>query len=466
MRVADGYDVVMLGSGPGGYVGAIRGAQLGLKVAVIERDLVGGVCLNWGCIPSKALLKNAELVSTIQQHGETWGLHFDGFRADFGEAVDRSRGAVDRLTQGVAGLLKKNRVDLIKGHGRVISPTAVQVDTADGTRTIEGRHVIIATGSRPRLLPGIEIDEDIVVTSRQAIDNRRLPGRAVIIGGGVIGAEFSYIWRSYGAEVTIVEALPRILPLEEPDVSALVHKSFTRNGIRILTDARVEGVERDGDVARVRVRTGDTEEILEADRVLVAIGVQGNTENIGLENVGIQPERSFIPVDPMMRTTVPGIYAIGDVNGQLPLAHAAFRMGELAMEHIAGHMPKPIELEYVPRATYCNPQVASFGLTEAQAKERGHDVVANAFPFRGVGKALAINEVDGFAKIIMDRKHGEILGAHLVGPEVTELLPELVLAREVEATVLEVGEAIHAHPTLSEVLKEAALAAMGRAIHA
>ncbi len=461
MARSDPFDVALIGSGPGGYVAAIRGAQLGLNVAIVEQDELGGVCLNWGCIPSKALLKNAEIVSYVQRADE-FGLKFTNFTADYEVAVDRSRRVVKKLTTGVAGLLRKNKVEVIKGRGSIASPSSISVEGGD---TVEAKNLMIATGGRPRLIPGIEIDGEVVVTSREAIVQTTIPKRVVIVGGGAIGAEFAYICRTYGAEVTIVEQLPRLLPQEDEAISTALEKAFAKAGIDVLTGSSITGVAKRGKTAKVAVANDGGDVEIAAGRVIVAIGVQGNSEGIGLEEAGVRIEGGFVPVNDVMQTNVPGIYAIGDITGPPLLAHVAFRQGELAMEHIAGRETKPLDYPFMPRATYCQPQVASFGLTEAEARALGHEVAAFSFPFGANGKALALGEAEGFAKVVVDKRYGELLGAHLIGPEVTELLPEMSLARELEGSILEIGESVHAHPTLSEALKEAALGVLGRAIH-
>lgn len=461
MARSDPFDVALIGSGPAGYVAAIRGAQLGLKVAIVEQDELGGVCLNWGCIPSKALLKNAEIVSYVQRADE-FGLKFTNFEADYEVAVRRSRRVVKKLTTGVAGLLRKNKVEVIKGRGTIASPSSIAVEGGD---TVEAKNLMIATGGRPRLIPGIEIDGEVVVTSREAIVQTTIPKRVVIVGGGAIGAEFAYICRTYGAEVTIVEQLPRLLPQEDEDISKALKKAFTKAGIDVMTGSSIIGIAKRGKTAKVAVSNDGGDAEITAGRVIIAIGVQGNSEGIGLDEAGVRIESGFVPVNDVMQTNVSGIYAIGDITGPPLLAHVAFRQGELAMEHIAGHETKPLDYPFMPRATYCQPQVASFGHTEAEARALGHDVAAFSFPFGANGKALALGETEGFAKIVIDKRYGELLGAHLIGPEVTELLPEMSLARELEGSILEIGESVHAHPTLSEALKEAALGVLGRAIH-
>ena len=459
------YDVTIIGAGPGGYVAAIRAAQLGLRVALVEKEHLGGVCLNWGCIPTKALLRNAEVISLLRR-GKEFGFTVTGFEADYGAAVDRSRKVAARLVKGVGALMRKNGVEVIEGTGILRSPNAVEVTlNAGGTRTLHTRNVIVATGGRARTIPGVVPDGEVVLTYREAIVLRRVPRSVVIIGAGPIGMEFAHIWHTYGAEVTVVEMLPRALPLEDEEVSAEVERAFKRRKVRLLTSTRVQGVETTPSGVRVSVTGEKGEQVLEAERALIAIGVRPNSENLGLEEIGVRVERGYVVVDDHLRTDVPGVYAIGDVTGKLPLAHVASAQGIVAAETIAGAETVTLDYEAMPRCTYCQPQVASFGLTEAQAVERGHEVRVGRFPFRPNGKALALGEREGFIKIVADATSGEILGAHLVGPEVTELLPELVLARNAELTPEEVARSVHAHPTLSEVLMEAAHGVFGRSLH-
>jgi len=467
------YDVAIIGAGPGGYVAAIRAAQLGLKVALVEKEHLGGVCLNWGCIPTKALLRNAEVISLLER-GKEFGFIVTGFEADYGAAVDRSRKVAARLVKGVGALMRKNGVEVIEGTGRLLSPDAIEVALnpsaslrtgAGGARTVQTRNVIIATGGRARTIPGITPDGERVLTYREAIVLREVPASIVIIGAGPIGMEFAHIWHTYGAEVTIVEMLPHVLPLEDEEVSTEVERAFKRRKVRLLTSTRVQGVETTPSGVRVSVTGEKGEQVLEAERALVAIGMRPNSEGLGLEEIGVRVERGYVVVDDHLRTNVPGVYAIGDVTGKLPLAHVASAQGIVAAETIAGAETVTLDYAGLPRCTYCQPQVASFGLTEAQAVERGHEVEVGRFPFRANGKALGLGDYDGFVKIVADATTGEILGAHLVGPEVTELLPELVLARNWELTPEEIARTVHAHPTLSEALMEAAHRVFGEAIH-
>ena len=456
------YDVVLIGSGPGGYVAAIRAAQLGLKTAVIEKEALGGVCLNWGCIPSKALLKNAEVVSYFKRADE-FGLKMDNFSADFSVAMDRSRKVVDRNTKGVAFLLDKNKVDHIQGSGKVVGVGKVEV-SPDGN-VIESKNIVISTGARPRSIAPLPIDGEKIITSRESITLSDLPKSIIIVGGGAIGVEFAYIYRMYGVDVTIVEMLPRLVPNEDEDISAQLERSFKRENINVMTGAGVIGSDTSGSGVKVTVDKDGTQEVLECDKVLVAIGVQPNVEDLGLETVGIASDRSGIIVDDRMATNVPGIYAIGDVNGKMPLAHVASAQALVAVEDIAGLETQALDYAYMPRATYCHPQIASFGLTETQAREQGKDINVGTFNVQANGKAAALGENSGLVKLVVDAKYGEILGGHMIGPEVTELLGELAMTRILDGTVLELGWAVHSHPSLSEMLKEAALGAQGRTIH-
>ena len=456
------YDVAVIGAGPGGYVAAIRAAQLGLKAVVIEEEALGGVCLNWGCIPSKALLKNAEILSYLHRADE-FGFQFDNFHADYSVAVKRSRKVVARNTRGVGYLLRKNKVEHIQGRGRLLGNGTVQV-SPEG-REIQARNIIIATGARPRTIPALPVDGVNIITSREAITLEQLPSSIVIVGGGSIGVEFAYLYRTYGVDVTVVELLPRLVPNEDEDISRLLERSFSRRGIDVVTGAGVTGVESGAGGLTVKVDKDGQERALECEKVLVACGVQGNVEDLGLEALGISTKDGCIPVDDNMETGAAGVYAIGDVTGKLPLAHAASAQGVLAAERIAGLETQPLHYAMMPRATYCQPQVGSFGLTEAQARERGHGVNVGTFNVQANGKALAMGESEGIVKLVTDDQTGELLGGHMIGPEVTELLGELAMTRLLEGTTLELGWAVHPHPSLSEMLKEAALSAQGRVLH-
>jgi dihydrolipoamide dehydrogenase len=460
------YDLIVIGAGPGGYVAAIRAAQLGLRTAVVEREHVGGTCLNWGCIPAKSLLRNAEVLSLLKR-GKEFGFTFDNLQVDFASAIRRSRQVSGRLVKGVQSLLKKNKIDLVKGEGRLLASDRVAVEP--GGQVLEARHIILATGARARSIPGLAIDGERIITSRHALAREECPESIIIVGAGAIGVEFAHLYHVYGAKVTLVEMLPRILPLEDEEISKTLTSLLKRRKIAVRTGTRTEGATISDDGVAVRVKNADSgqEETLITEVVLVAIGVQPNSDNVGLDTAGVKVDRrGFVPVDGFMRTNVPGAYAIGDLTGKLLLAHVASAQGIVAAEHIAGHRTLPIEdYAFMPRCTYSHPQVASLGLTETQANERGHEIKVSKFPFRANGKALGLAEREGFVKIIADTVSGEILGVHMIGPEVTELLPELALARTLEATSEEIARTVHAHPTLSEVVMEAAHGIEGQPIH-
>ena len=462
------FDLVVIGAGPGGYHAAIRGAQLGLKVAVVEKDDgsgiggLGGVCLNWGCIPSKSLLKNAELVNQLKKP-EEWGLSFDNFSADMGKAVDRSRKVSSTLTKGIGFLLRKNEIQLFRGAATLESATRIGVA---GGPTLTARNIIIATGARPLSLPNLEIDEETVITSRQALELRERPDAIGIVGASAIGVEFAYYFNAYGAEVMLFELLPHLVPKEDEDISKELERSFKKQGISFATSASVEGVEKRGERSVLRYEHGADRCEFECDVVLLGVGVKPNTDGIGLESLGVETERGFVTVDGRMRTNVPGVYAVGDVTGKLPLAHVAFTQGSIAAETIANHEVMEIgDYLDMPRCTYCQPQIASIGLTEAQAREKGLSLKIGKFPFRGNGKAIALGDYEGMIKVITDATTGEILGTHMIGPEVTELVGEVGVLKLLEGTNVELGALTHAHPSLSEALKEAGLAVTGEAIH-
>jgi dihydrolipoamide dehydrogenase len=462
--MTDQYDVVVLGAGPGGYVAAIRAAQLGQKVAIIEKEYIGGVCLNIGCIPTKALLKNAEVAHTLQHRAKEFGFDFKDLTLDYGVAFKRSREVSARLVKGIGFLLKKHKIDLLEGTGMLTGPNNLKVTLNEGgEKELEAKAIIVATGARPRTLPGVEFDGKQVISYIEGITSDKLQKSVVIIGGGAIGVEFAYIWANYGVEVTILEMMPHLLPNEEPEVSKVLEKAYKKLGINFQTGARVEKLEKQKDSVKLTLQDGST---LEAEQVMLAINFQPNVEKIGLDAAGVKlTERGNIAIDEHMRTNVPHIYAIGDVATDYRLAHVASAMGIVAAETIAGHETMTLDMKMMPRCTYSVPQVASFGYTEAQAKEAGYEVNVGQFPFIANGKALGLGERDGFVKIVADAKYGEILGAHLVGPDVTELLPELTLAHHAELTAEEIARNVHAHPTLSEALMEAAHAVEGEPIH-
>lgn len=465
--MAKQYDVVVLGAGPAGYVAAIRAAQLGLKTAIVEKESLGGVCLNIGCIPSKALLKNAEVAHTLKHRGKEFGFSFENLSLEYETAFERSRQVSKRLVKGVGFLMRKNDVDVYEGTGQLTGSNSLQVDLNDeGEEELTFDNVILATGARPRTIPGVEIDGEKVVTYIEAIMSDSVPERALIIGAGPIGVEFAYIWSNYGTDVTIVEMLPHLLPNEDPEVSQVIEKAYRKLGITYHTDTTVEEVDASGDAVKVKMKDGET---VEVDQVLVAVGFQPNVDTIGLDGE-LELERNDwggVAVDEGMRTSVPNIFAVGDLVAPegLMLAHIGSAMGIVAAETIADHPTIALEYRMLPRCTYCEPQVASFGYTEEQAKEAGYEVNVGKFPFQPNGKALGLGERDGFIKIVADARYGEILGAHMVGYAVTELLPELTLARMNELTAEEIARNVHAHPTLSEVVMEAAHGVEGDPIH-
>jgi len=460
------YDVIVIGAGPAGYVSAIRAAQLGKQVAVIEKEYLGGVCLNVGCIPSKSLLKNADLAYTLTNQAKAFGISFDNLKLDYGAAVKRSRQVSKRLTKGIDFLLKKNKITLYTGNAEFASPDTLKIVGNDGEEQISAPNIIIATGARPFIIPGIEVDGKQVVTYKEAILQENLPKSAVIVGAGAIGMEFATIWNSYGVPVTVVEMMDRIMPNEDPEVSSSLEKAINKHGIKTLTKTKVTKVEKLKTKVNVTVEGPEGEEKISADQVLLAASFVPNTDSLGLEKTGVSlSKHGFVEVDDRMATNVPGIWAIGDVTGKLMLAHAGMAMGMVCAEAISGKETEKLNYQNMPKATYCHPQVASFGLTEEAAKAAGYDVAVGKFNFQANGKALGLNDYAGWVKIVTDKKYGEILGAHMIGPEVTELLPELTLAQANELTSVEVGHNIHAHPTLSEVLHEAAKAVTGEAIH-
>ena len=466
--MAKEYDVVVLGAGPGGYVAAIRASQLGLKSAVIEKKYWGGVCLNVGCIPSKALLRNAELVNLVNHESKTFGIQFEGkVSFDFSAAFQRSRKVADGRVKGVHFLMKKNKIDELDGWGTFKDANNIEVKSDDGkTETINFKHCIIAAGATTRLLPGTKLSERVITYEEQILQDT-LPKSIIVAGAGAIGVEFGYIMNAYGVDVTIVEFLDRAVPLEDEEVSAELQKQYKRKGIKILTKSKVEKIEEHDSGVRVTVSTGEgKQEVLEAEKVLQAIGFQPRVEGYGLEKTGVKlTDRKAIAINERMQTNVPNMYAIGDVTAKLMLAHVAEAMGIIAAERIAG--VESIELDYdmMPRAIYCQPQIASFGYTEKQAREKGHEVNVAKFPFTANGKAHGLGDTVGFVKLISDKKYGEMLGAHMIGPDVTELLPELTLAQKWELTAEEIARNVHAHPTLSEAIKESAHGLVGHMIN-
>ncbi|WP_442577547.1 dihydrolipoyl dehydrogenase [Mesorhizobium sp. ASY16-5R] len=480
--MAASYDVIIIGSGPGGYVAAIRAAQLGLKTAIVEREHLAGICSNWGCIPTKALLRTAEIFH-YAEHAKSYGLKLEGsVSPDLKAIVDRSRGIAQRMNNGVGFLMKKNKVDVIWGEAKLTKPGEIVVSKTTkkpmepmgpvpkntlGEGTYTAKHIIVATGARPRALPGIEPDGKLIWTYFEAMVPQQMPKSLLVMGSGAIGIEFASFYRTMGVDVTVVELLSQVMPVEDAEISALAKKQFDKQGMKILLDAKVTKVEKSADsvTAHVETKDGKTQKIT-ADRLISAVGVQANIENIGLEALGVKTERGVIVIDGYCRTNVPGIYAIGDVAGPPMLAHKAEHEGVVCVEKIAGLNVHPMDKLKIPGCTYCNPQVASVGLTEAKAKEAGYDVRVGRFPFVANGKAVALGEDQGLVKTVFDKKTGQLLGAHMVGAEVTELIQGFVVAMNLETTEEELMHTIFPHPTLSEMMKESVLDAYGRALNA
>jgi dihydrolipoamide dehydrogenase len=459
------FDLVVVGSGPGGYVAAIRASQLGLKVGVIERESLGGICLNWGCIPTKALLKSAQVFEYLNHAGD-YGLKADGVSFDFGAVIGRSRGVADGMSKGINFLFKKNKIEAVMGTGKLVAPGKVEVTKADGSKEmVEAKSIILATGARSRELPALPIDGKKIIGYRQAMVLPSMPKRMVVVGSGAIGVEFAYFYRTMGAEVTVVEYLPRIVPVEDEEVSRQMEKSFRKIGITTMTSAEVTKVDTSGEGCKVTVKTAKGEQQIDCDVVLSAAGVVTNLENIGIEELGIKVDKGRVIVDDYYQTNVPGVYAIGDIVPGPALAHVASAEGIICVEKIAGHHPEPLNYQNIPGCTYASPEIASVGYTEAQAKEKGYDVLVGKFPFSASGKASAAGVKDGFVKVIFDKKYGEWLGAHMIGANVTEMIAEVVVARKLETTGHEIIKAVHPHPTMSEAIMEAAAAAYGEVIH-
>ena len=468
----DPFDIIIIGSGPGGYVTAIRAAQLGFKTAIVERDYLGGICLNWGCIPTKALLRSAEIFHYMQ-HPKDYGLSAENVSYDPAAVVKRSRVVSKRLNDGVGFLMRKNKVTVIWGEAIIDAPGKVTVKASKteapkgalGPDTYQAKHIILATGARPRVLPGLEPDKKLIWTYFEAMLPERMPKSLLVVGSGAIGIEFASFYRNFGAEVTVVEILPQILPAEDAEISAFARKQFEKQGIKILTDTKVAKLEKKPDGVTATVEGKGGTQTLNVERVISAVGVVGNIENLGLEKVGVKTERGAIVVDALNRTSVPGIYAIGDVAGPPLLAHKAEHEGVICVEAIKGLKPHPMDKRLIPGCTYCSPQIASVGLTEQAAKEKKLDIRVGRFPFVGNGKAIALGEDQGLVKVIFEKKTGELLGAHMVGAEVTELIQGYVVAMNLETTEEELIHTIFPHPTLSEMMKEAVLDAYGRALN-
>jgi dihydrolipoamide dehydrogenase len=464
------YDVVVIGSGPGGYVAAIRASQLGFKTAIIEKESLGGICLNWGCIPTKALLKSAQVVDYIR-HAESYGIEATG-KPKFDAIIKRSRGVADKMSRGVQYLMKKNKIDVISGFGKLKAKGQVEVTAADGSKqVVEGKHIIIATGGRSRELPSLKQDGKKVIGYREAMNLPVQPKSIIVVGSGAIGVEFGYFYNSIGTKVTIVEFLPRVVPVEDEEISKELDKQFKKSGIDIMTSSEVTSVDTSGDGVKAKVKTADGEKLLEADVLLSAIGISANIEGIGLEELGIKTDKGRIMVDKYYQTNVPGIYAIGDCVPGQALAHVASKEGIICIEAIGynekkyNHQPEALDYNNVPGCTYCYPEIASVGFTEKQAKEAGYEIKVGKFPLSAAGKATAAGHNEGFVKVIFDAKYGEWLGTHMIGYNVTELIAETVVARKLETTYHEVLNSIHPHPTMSENIKEAIEVAYGEPIH-
>ncbi len=459
------FDVIVVGSGPGGYVTAIRASQLGLKTAVVEKENLGGVCLNWGCIPTKALLKSAQVFEYVK-HAEDFGIKVSEYDKDFNAVVNRSRQVANGMSGGVQFLMKKNKITVIDGFGKVQPGKKVAVTAEDGKETVySANHIIIATGARSRELPSLPQDGKKIIGYRQAMTLDKQPEKLVVVGSGAIGIEFAYFYNSMGTDVTVVEYLPNIVPLEDEEVSKQLERTFKKSGIKVMTSSEVTGVDTSGEGCKVTVKTKKGEEVLDADIVLSAVGIAPNVEGIGLEDVGIATDRGRVMVNDYYQTTVPGYYAIGDIVKGPALAHVASAEGILCVEKIAGHNVEPLDYGNIPGCTYCFPEVASVGMTEKAAKEAGYDLKVGKFPFSASGKASASGHKDGFIKVIFDAKYGELLGAHMIGSNVTEMIAEAVLARKLETTGHEILKAVHPHPTLSEAFMEATAAAYDEVIH-
>lgn len=463
--MAQVYDLIVIGSGPGGYPTAIRASQLGLKVAIVEKENLGGICLNWGCIPTKALLKSAQVFEYIT-HAKDYGINVGESSADFGAVIQRSRGVADAMNKGIAFLMKKNKIDVIMGTARVKAGKTVEVTDKDGKKAdySASKGVVIATGARARELPNIKIDGEKIIEYRKAMSLSKQPEKLLVIGSGAIGVEFAYIYASLGTKVTIVEFLPNVVPVEDEDVSKELAKQFKKKGIEILTNSSVERVDTSGKGAKVYVKTPTGEQIFDVDVVLSAAGITANIENLGLEETGIKTEKGKIAVDQWYQTNVPGFYAIGDATPGPALAHVATAEGIICAEKIAGHKTEPLDYGNIPGCTFCQPEIASVGFTEKKAKEAGYDVKVGKFPFVASGKAKAAGAPDGFAKVVYDAKYGEFLGAHIIGYNATELIAEVVVARKLETTAHEILRSVHPHPTMSETIKGATEVAYGEAI--
>lgn len=459
------YDIIVIGSGPGGYVAAIRASQLGMKVAIVEKESLGGICLNWGCIPTKALLKSAQVFEYIK-HAEDFGIQTSAPKANFTKVVKRSRATADKMSKGVNFLMRKNKIDVLKGYGSLVTSSKVSVkDDKGAIKEYTAKNIILATGGRSRDLKGLEQDGKHIIGYRQAMVLEKLPKKMVVVGAGAIGVEFAYFYNTMGTEVTLIEYAPRILPNEDKDVSKELQKIYKKAGMKIMTGSAVQSVETNSRGCKVLVKTPKGEETIACNVVLSAVGVETNLENIGLETLGIKVERGRIVVDDYYQTNVKGVYAIGDITPGPALAHVASAEGIICVETIAGHTVEPLDYDNIPGCTYCVPEVASVGYTEEKAKEEGYELKIGKFPFSASGKASAAGHNEGFVKLIFDAKYGELLGAHLIGSNVTEMIAEIVTARKLETTGHEIIKTVHPHPTMSEAVMEAAAAAYGEVIH-
>jgi dihydrolipoamide dehydrogenase len=458
------YDVIVLGSGPGGYPAAIRASQLGKKVAIVERESLGGICLNWGCIPTKALLKSAN-VYEYAKHASSYGINVENPSQDFGNVIGRSRGVADKMSKGIQFLMKKNKIDVIMGSGRLVAANKLEVTAADGSKQIvESKNIVLALGARAKQLPTMPIDGKKIIGYREAMSITQQPKSMIVCGSGAIGSEFAYFYNSMGTKVTIVEFMPRIVPVEDEDISKELEKQFKKQGIDIMTNSEVLKVDTSGNGVKATVKTANGEITLEADILLSAVGVVANLENVGLEELGVKTDKGKIVVDAYQQTSVAGLYAIGDCTPGQALAHVASKEGINAAEHLSGHKPDVIDYNNIPGCTYCSPEIASVGYTEKAAKDAGYEIKVGKFPFIASGKAVAAGATEGFVKVIYDAKYGEFLGCHMIGMNVTEIIAEAVVARKLETTGHEILNAIHPHPTMSEAVKEATAVAYGEAI--
>jgi dihydrolipoamide dehydrogenase len=459
------FDLIVIGSGPGGYVAAIRAAQLGLKTAIVEKAELGGICLNWGCIPTKALLKSAQVFDYLN-HASDYGIKVNGFEADFGAMVKRSRDVADGMSKGIQFLMKKNKIEVIKGYGKLTKGKKVSVKDDSGKETeYTAKSIMLAVGARSRELPNLKQDGKKVIGYREAMTLPKQPKSMVVVGSGAIGSEFAYFYQALGTKVTLVEYMPNIVPVEDEEVSKQLLKSFKKMGMEVMTESSVESVDTSGNGCKVKIKTAKGEQTIECEIVLSAVGIAANLEGIGLEDLGIATDKGKIMVNEYYQTNIPGVYAIGDCVGGQALAHVASAEAIICVEKIAGHHPEPLDYNNIPGCTYCNPEIASVGYTEKAAKEKGYEIKVGKFPYSASGKASAAGAKDGFVKLIFDAKYGELLGAHMIGANVTEMIAEIVMARKLETTGTEIIKGVHPHPTMSEAIMEAAAAAYGEVIH-